>query len=145
MPHLVLLYTPQIEEALDWDQLCHQLADTMRAQRDEQAKAVFPMGGIRVLALPVRHFAVADGGAAGVAANRHGAHSGDYAFVYAQLRMGRGRSTAVHHQVGQALRAVLETFFAPLQQTRPVGVTLQIDEGQEVYDAKLSNLHPLFH
>ena len=27
---------------------------------------------------------------------------------------------------------------------RHIGVTLQIDEGQEVFDAKHSNLHPLF-
>ena len=27
---------------------------------------------------------------------------------------------------------------------RLVGVTLQIDEGPEVFDARLSNIHPLF-
>lgn len=27
---------------------------------------------------------------------------------------------------------------------RPIGITLEIDEGQEVFDAKRSSLHPLF-
>jgi 5-carboxymethyl-2-hydroxymuconate isomerase len=27
---------------------------------------------------------------------------------------------------------------------RYIGVTFQIDEGQEVFDAKLSSIHPLF-
>jgi 5-carboxymethyl-2-hydroxymuconate isomerase len=28
---------------------------------------------------------------------------------------------------------------------RHIGITLQIDVGTEVFDAKLSNLHPLFN
>jgi 5-carboxymethyl-2-hydroxymuconate isomerase len=28
---------------------------------------------------------------------------------------------------------------------RPVGLTLQVDEGHEVFDAKFGNLHPLFN
>ena len=35
--------------------------------------------------------------------------------------------------------------FAPLLAQRHVGITLQIDEGPEVFDAKLGNLHPLFN
>jgi len=58
--------------------------------------------------------------------------------------MGRGRSAAVHASVGQALEATAKTHFAPLLAQRPIGVTLQIDEGPEVFDAKNSSLHPLF-
>ena len=42
------------------------------------------------------------------------------------------------------LAAVAKAHFAPLLASRPVGVTLQIDEGAEVFDAKNSSLHPLF-
>lgn len=66
----------------------------------------------------------------------------DYGFVCLHLRMGRGRSAAVHLQAGQKLDAVVKAHFAPLLVTRPVGVTLQIDEGPEVFDAKNSSLHP---
>ena len=68
----------------------------------------------------------------------------DYGFVYLNLRMGRGRSAAVHADAGRRLEAVAKTHFAPLLASRPVGVTLQIDEGPEVFDAKNSSLHPLF-
>ncbi|MBT9457089.1 MAG: 5-carboxymethyl-2-hydroxymuconate isomerase [Burkholderiaceae bacterium] len=131
MPHLVIYYTGQLDELTDMTVLCRALADTMQVQRDEVNKPVFPTGGIRVLAYPAAHWAVADG-------------QGDYGFVYLNLRMGRGRSEAVHRTVGEALSAVAREHFAPLIASQPVGVTLQIDVGPEVFDAKHSSLHPLF-
>ena len=145
MPHLVILYTPNLDAppeagGCDLGVLCRQLADTMLAARDEAGQPVFPPGGVRVLAYPARHFAVADGGAAGRAAGR----GGDYAFVYLNLRMARGRSAAVQQSVGRALEATAKAFFAPQLAARPIGVTLQVDEGPELFDAKNSSLHPLF-
>jgi 5-carboxymethyl-2-hydroxymuconate isomerase len=136
MPHLVLLYTPNLDAppdagGTDMTALCRALADTMCAQRDESGKAVFPTGGVRVLAYPAAHCAVADG-------------QRDYAFVYLNLRMARGRSTAVHQSVGQALEACARAHFALLLAERYIGITLQIDEGAEVFDAKNSSIHPLF-
>ena len=148
MPHLVILYTGQLDAETDIGALCRTLADTMLSVRDEDDRQVFPTGGTRVLAYPAAHHAVADGGAAGRAAQTHtGAASGDpgdYAFVYLQLRMGRGRSAATHRKVGDALLMATKSHFQPLFSKRHIGVTLQIDEGQEVFDAKHSNLHPLF-
>jgi 5-carboxymethyl-2-hydroxymuconate isomerase len=133
MPHLVLLYTPDIERDLDVSGLCRALADCMLEQRDEADKAVFPTGGTRVLAYPAAHAAVADG-------------KGDYGFVYANLRMGAGRSQVVHKQVGDSLMRVLRERLDGLLAQRPVGVTLQIDESPgQVFDAKHSSLHPLFN
>lgn len=146
MPHLVILYTATLDRPVaqggsDITALCRALADTMLAQRDPaDGRAVFPPGGVRVLAYPAAHHAVSDGGAAGRAAG------GDsvYDFIYLNLRMGRGRSATVHEAVGQALSACAKAHFAPLLATRHIGVTLQIDEGPEVFDAKTSSLHPLF-
>jgi 5-carboxymethyl-2-hydroxymuconate isomerase len=140
MPHLVILYTGNLDAVTNMTALCRSLADAMLGVTDDAGKQVFPTGGVRVLAYPAPHCAVADGGAAGQAAGL----GADYGFVYLNLRMGRGRSAAVHQQVGRALDAVARTHFAPLLATRPVGVTLQIDEGPEVFDAKNSSLHPLF-
>jgi 5-carboxymethyl-2-hydroxymuconate isomerase len=131
MPHLVILYTPNLEKEVDVAALCRTLADTMLAVRDENGRPVFPSGGVRVLAYPAAHAAVADSGR-------------DYGFVYLNLRMARGRSEAARRGAGEALSAALRTFFAPLLAERPLGLTLQIDEGAEVFDAKLGNLHPLF-
>ena len=141
MPHLVILYTGQLDAEVQMGSLCRQLADAMLTVRDEDGKPVFPTGGTRVLAYPAPHYAVADGGAAGLAAGG----SGDYAFVYLNVRMGRGRSAATQQRAGQTLQAVAQAFFAPVMAQRHIGITLQIDEGPEVFDAKHSNLHPLFN
>jgi 5-carboxymethyl-2-hydroxymuconate isomerase len=131
MPHLVMLYTPQLDAQADLSGLCRKLADAMLSVRDEHGAQVFPTGGTRVLAYPAAHCAVADG-------------SGDHAFIYFNVRMARGRSAAVHRSVGETLAAVVREELAPLLAVRPVGLTLQVDEGHEVFDAKLGNLHPLF-
>jgi len=145
MPHLVILYTPNLDAETDMTRLCRALADTMLAVRDEAGAPVFPTGGVRVLAYPAAHSAVADGGTAGVAAGG----TGEYAFIYLNLRMGRGRSSAVKQQVGDALiataKAHLAPLFAPLFKRMHLGLTLQIDEGTEVFDTKHSSLHPLFN
>ena len=146
MPHLVILYSgnldrPVAEGGTDMGGLCRTLADAMLAQRDESGKAVFPPGGTRVLAYPAAHWALSDGGAAGLAAGK----GADYAFVYLNLRMARGRSAWVHEQVGRSLEACCKAHFESQFADRPIGVTLQIDEGIEVFDAKNSSLHPLFN
>jgi 5-carboxymethyl-2-hydroxymuconate isomerase len=131
MPHLVILYTPQLDAECDMSQLCRKLADAMLEQRDEKGLPVFPPGGTRVLAYPAAHHAVADG-------------QRDYAFAWLNLRMARGRSEAMRQRAGEALLAVAKAHFKPVMARRHLGVTLQIDEGGEVFDAKHSNIHPLF-
>jgi 5-carboxymethyl-2-hydroxymuconate isomerase len=140
MPHMVILYTPNIDALTNMSALCRVLADTMMTVCDEQGKQVFPTGGVRVLAYPAAHFAVADGGAAGRAAGG----SGEYAFAYFNCRMGKGRSEAVKKAAGAVLQEVINAHFAQLLASMHIGLTLQIDEGPEVFDAKMSSLHPLF-
>ena len=133
MPHLVILYTPNIEPKTDLSALCRSLADTMLGLRDEADKPVFPIGGTRVLAYPAAHFAVADG-------------KGDYGFMYLNVRMASGRSDAVKKEVGDRLLAVVKQHFAPIFETEWIGITLQVDETPgQVYDGKHSSLHPLFN
>lgn len=132
MPHIVVLYTNNLEADADIGGLCRVLADTLLAQRDEAGQVVFPVGGTRVFAYPSAHHAVSDGG-------------GDYGFVYVNLRMGVGRSAAVKKAAGDALSTAARGHLAPLLEKRAVGVTLQVDEAPgQVYDAKLGNLHDLF-
>jgi len=132
MPHLVILYTPNIEQQAHMGRLCRQLADCMLTIKDETGAQVFPTGGTRVLAYPAAHYAVADG-------------QRDYAFVYLNLRIGRGRSDAVKKQAGDRLLEVAKKHFAPLLDQRLLSITLQIDESPgQVYDGKHGNIHPLF-
>ena len=132
MPHLVVQYTANIEPEADMSVLCRRLADVLVAQRGDDGARVFPIGGTRVLAYPAAHFAVADG-------------SADCAFVYLNLRIAPGRSPAAKQAAGNALLAATEAHFATLFASRLIGITLQIDEGAPVFDAKHSNLHPLFN
>jgi 5-carboxymethyl-2-hydroxymuconate isomerase len=133
MPHLVILYTPNLEAQADLDTLCRKLADSMLTVVDEAGKQVFPTGGTRVLAYPAAHYAVADG-------------KRDYAFMYLNVRMGAGRSDAVKKTAGDQLLGVVKEHVAKLFEERLVGITLQIDESPgQVYDGKHSNIHPLFN
>ena len=133
MPHLIVLYTPNIESRTDLTALCRRLADVMLEQRDETGRQVFPTGGTRVLAYPAAHHAVADG-------------KNDYAFVYLNLRMGSGRSAAVKKSAGDELMDAVKAHFEPIFSSQLMGCTLQIDESPgQVYDGKHSNLHPLFN
>jgi 5-carboxymethyl-2-hydroxymuconate isomerase len=132
MPHLVLLYTANLEQEADISGLCRTLCDTMLVQCDETGKQVFPTGGTRVLAYPAAHSAVADG-------------QGDYGFLYMNLRMAKCRSPQVHQQMGEALKAAVGQYLADVLASKPLGITVQIDEGHEVFDGKHSTLHPLFN
>jgi 5-carboxymethyl-2-hydroxymuconate isomerase len=131
MPHLVVLYSGNLETETDMTALCRRLADAMLSVRDEHGEQAYPTGGVRVFAYPAPHFAVADG-------------QRDYAFVYLNLRMGRGRTESVKQHAGETLLAAAKAHFEPLFAHRYIGLTLQIDEGQEVFDAKHSTIHPLF-
>jgi 5-carboxymethyl-2-hydroxymuconate isomerase len=131
MPHVVIHYTPNLETDSDMAALCRALADAMLTVRDEEGRQVFPTGGVRVFAHRADHFAVADG-------------SGDHGFCYLNLRMARGRSSATQKAAGEALAAAARAHFAPVLAKRRLGLTLQVDEGPEVFDAKFGNLHDVF-
>jgi 5-carboxymethyl-2-hydroxymuconate isomerase len=132
MPHLVILYTANLDKETDMTALCRTLANTMLQVKDEAGIQVYPTGGTRVFAYPAPHFAVADG-------------KDDYAFVYLNVRMAKGRSDAIKKEAGEAIIAAAKAHFKDVFAQRHIGMTLQIDEGMEVFDAKHSNLHPLFN
>ncbi len=148
MPHLVILYTPNLEAKTDMSALCRALANTMIEQLDEQGEQVFPTGGTRVLAYPAAHYAVADDGTAGRAAGKAlgwtVGDAGDYAFVYLNLRMGAGRSETIKKVAGEAILTRARAHFYPLFSQNHIGITLQVDEGHEAYNGKHGNIHPLF-
>ena len=143
MPQIIIHYTAQLDQETDMKVLCRTLADTMLRVRDDEGQPVFPTGGVRVMAYPAPHYAVADGGAAGRAAGQF-EQPDDYAFVYLNVRMGKGRSASAQQRAGEALTHATHAHFASVFARRHIGITLQIDVGQEVFDNKHSNIHPLF-
>lgn len=131
MPHVTIQYTANLDPEAKIGVLCATLAEVICAQRDRAGERVFPVGGTRVLAYPAATFAVADG-------------APDRAFVYLNVRIAPGRAAPLVAATGEALMAAVRSHFAALFASRPLGITLQIDEGAPLFDAKHSNLHPLF-
>ena len=132
MPHVVLQYTANLETEVDMPALCREIAAVLVEQKDEAGGPLFPVGGTRVLAYPAQVYAVADG-------------KGDYGFCYINIRIAGGRSEAAKKRSGDAVLAKVQARFAAAFDKKPIGVTVQIDESPgQVYDAKHSNLHPLF-
>ncbi|MGZ5155698.1 MAG: 5-carboxymethyl-2-hydroxymuconate isomerase [Caldimonas sp.] len=131
MPHVTIQYTANHDPEAKMDVLCASLAEVICAQRDAAGERVFPIGGTRVLAYPATAFAVADG-------------APDRAFVYLNVRIASGRAAPLVAATGEALIAAVRSHFAALFASRPLGITLQIDEGEPAFDVKHSNLHPLF-
>ena len=131
MPHVTIQYTANLDPEARIDALCATLAEVICAQRDGEGKRLFPIGGTRVLAYPAQVFAVADG-------------APDRAFVYLNVRIAPGREPARVQATGEALIAAVRSHFEELFASRPLGITLQIDEGAPSFDVKHSNLHPLF-
>ena len=127
MPHLKIEYSANLDPYTDMGALCTTLAGVLASLQDDQGQKVMPLHGIRVLAYPAPHHAVADGHP-----NR--------AFVYLNLRMAGGRSAAVQKDAGEAILAAASAHLAPVFAQMPVGMTVQIDEGQHVYDGKSNNL-----
>ncbi len=136
MPPLVILYTSNLEQKIDFTPMCRELADTMLAQRDEEHKAVFPLGGTRVYAYPAPHFAVADGKPPA---------GQEMGFIYLNLRMASGRSAAVKKATGDALIEVLHRHVDAAVARDLIGLTLQIDEIPSAYDGRISSPHPFFN
>jgi 5-carboxymethyl-2-hydroxymuconate isomerase len=135
MPHLVIVYTPNIET--DFDALCRALCDTLLSMRDENGEPIYPPGGTRVMAFPASHYAVADG-------------KGDYAFMYLNLRIW-GRSENLSKATGDSLLAAARSHLESVIARVPIGITLQIDETPKPpgnlivsYEDRHNTLHALF-
>ncbi|HYW57017.1 MAG TPA: 5-carboxymethyl-2-hydroxymuconate isomerase [Polaromonas sp.] len=127
MPHLKIEYTANLDPQADMGGLCKALAGVVTGLKDDQGQPVFPLHGTRVLAYPAPHHAVADG-------------QPDRAFVYLHLRIKAGRSDAIKKIAGDALLERAKAHFEPLFKTTPIGITVQIEEGVEHYNAMHNNL-----
>jgi len=131
MPHVTIQYTANLDSEARIHALCATLAEVICAQRDDAGQRLYPIGGTRVLAYPAQAYAVADG-------------APDRAFCYVNARIAPGRSRERVQATGEALGAAVKAHFAAIFASRPVGITVQIDEGAPVFDLKHSNMHPLF-
>ena len=130
MPHLVILYSANVEADADMALFCRRAADVMLSVRTIRQAGLsdrwrsclrlsrIPFRGRRWQRRPWLHLSAAADDCR--------------------------RSAAVHKAVGHALSAAASSHFTALLDKHKVGMTLQIDEGHEVFDAKIGNLHAVF-
>jgi 5-carboxymethyl-2-hydroxymuconate isomerase len=126
MPHLVIQHSANLQTPIA--PLCNALRNGIASFVDGQGNKPFPIAGTRVLAYAALNASVADGSPAN-------------AFVYLNLRVAKGRPSTVLAALGETLSSLCTQHFAIELTARPIGITLQIDEGVEVFNAKMGNLH----
>ena len=131
MPHLTLEYSANLHPEGRIGELCQALAATLEAQLDEEDRAVYPIGGVRVRALRCDDYCVADG-------------SPDIGFVHATLKIAAGRTDAVKRSTGDALFEEIKRHFADQFSTRGLALSLELQEFGESGTWKHNNLHARF-
>ncbi len=107
MPHLIVEYSANLEQAVDIAGLC----EVLRAAA--AAHATFPMAGVRVRAYAAQHYAVADGDP------KHG-------FIDIGVRLRAGRSDAVKRDATDVLFAAVTKYLAPVMAKRSIAVSLEL-------------------
>ncbi len=131
MPHLTLEYSADIRRKSDMKALCGKLARCLVAQRTDDGKVVYPIGGIRVRALPAEDYCIGDG-------------SQEAAFVHGALKIAAGRSEQTKKSTGDALFEIMKEHFAPLYEQQGLALSLEISEFSETGTWKHNNLHARF-
>ena len=123
MPHLTIHFSENLGSVVDMDALCESLRNVLVEQ------GAYPVGGIRVRAIPVRHQAVADGHA-------------ENAFFDMVFRIAPGRSPAIKQATGSDLMKVAETALGDVLARPHLAISLEIVEIEKDYSWKTNSIHP---
>lgn len=115
MPHFHIEYSANLEDVVDIQQLCEAI-------RAEAATIdAFPMPGIRVRAIRVDHYAIADG---------HPKHG----FIDLSVRLREGREDSVKRDAIARIFATLKTCATPALATHSIALSAEMRD----IDAALS-------
>ena len=109
MPHLTVDYSANLDGDIDIAAFCAAMRDAMLAS------GIFPLGGIRVRALPCQAYVIADGDPA-------------YAYLHMICRVGAGRDPDTRLAAAEAIYAAAEGFVRARLGDRPVALSLDLDE-----------------
>ncbi|MGS1010619.1 fumarylacetoacetate hydrolase family protein [Achromobacter anxifer] len=119
MPHIWIEYSGNL--ALDTQALMRTVQDAAVGDG-----SLFPLAGARTRALRVDDCLIVDG------------HP-DNAFVHVVLRIGHGRNAEQKAALGERVFQALSAALAPQMATRPLGISMQIEEADPVLNYKLNN------
>ena len=121
MPHFQIEYSANIEDLVDISALC----DAIRAAAAKVQ--TFPLAGIRVRAVRVEHFAIADGNP------KHG-------FIDLSIRLREGRPDDVKLDAITVIFAALKEFTAEAMETRSIALSTEMRDIDNVFSAKFGNI-----
>lgn len=107
MPHLMIDYSPNLEEVVDFAGLC----DLVRKTAVETG--VFPLSGVRVRAFAASHVSIADGSA------KHG-------YIDLSVRLRAGREMDAKRVATAQIFAAVEAFVAPAMATRSIALSMEM-------------------
>ena len=125
MPHLVVEYTDNLSADTDISDLLNKLA------RKFASSDAFPVGGIRVRAIRLSEYVIADG-------------TRQCAFVNATAKVGGGRDPAFLHDFFGEMFGIIRDHFAELMQRRLISLSLYVEELDERQAFRLNNIHAQF-
>jgi 5-carboxymethyl-2-hydroxymuconate isomerase len=131
MSHMTLEYSGNLREQGRLGVLCRDLARFI-SELQVEGTLVFPIGGIRVRALPCDDFCIGDGSLA------------DAAFVHAILKIGAGRTAVAKQAICAGLFDIMKRHFAAEFASHGLALSLELAEFSESGTLKHNNLHAWF-
>ena len=121
MPHIWVEYSANIEKEINVPQL---LENVQNALIDDGS--IFPFAGARTRGVRVDNYLVVDG------------HP-ENAFVHVLVRVASGRSEADRKAAGERVFAKVKDNLADLMASRPLGLSVQMEESDGTVNLKTSN------
>jgi len=121
MPHIMIDYSANMEEAVDIAVLCELLRKT------GIETGMFPMAGIRVRAFRADHVAIGDGDP------RHG-------YIDISVRLRGGRTFEAKKMATEALFAAAREFLQPVIDTRPFALSMEMRDIDPELSPKLNTI-----
>ncbi|HKD46825.1 MAG TPA: 5-carboxymethyl-2-hydroxymuconate Delta-isomerase [Rhizomicrobium sp.] len=125
MAHATVEWTANLEGDADIHGLLALIAAAMRES------GIFPWGGIRVRAIKLDDYFIADG-------------KEDDAFINITVTMGAGRSAEIKREFFGALFEKIKMHFAELYRHRYLAISMYVEEADENASFKHNNLHQRF-
>ncbi|MBN3813744.1 5-carboxymethyl-2-hydroxymuconate Delta-isomerase [Paraburkholderia sp. Ac-20347] len=123
MPHCIVEYTSNLGEDAQIRPLLKKLAAKFR-----DSEGVFPTGGIRVRAIRLDEYVVADGEA-------------DDAFVNVMVKIGSGRDPAFKERFFGEMFEMIKAHFEPVFETRSFALSMYVEEADKDGSYKENNIH----
>jgi 5-carboxymethyl-2-hydroxymuconate isomerase len=123
MPHCIVEYTDNLIEDGAIPELLEKLAAKFR-----DSGGVFPVGGLRVRAIRLTEYVLADG-------------KGDDAFVNVTAKIGPGRPLEFRKTFFGEMFEILKDHFAEIWTSRGLALSLYVEENDEDGSFKINNIH----